>query len=491
MSQRISEREIISVLTGSEKIPLGVDGNKATNPDQLKTFISALLGVEFFKKDGSQAMEGDIDMNGNRIKQLLAATENGEAVTFEQLNAAIDGLKPKSDARAATTADITLSGEQTIDGVAVVTGDRVLVKDQSTVSENGLYLVDAGDWTRTTDADTGIELQGALVQVAEGTVNIGTAWTQYSIDITLETTDILWRQISSTIPDATPTTKGKAKLFTALGSGTDGAINQNVVTRTIQDSLAVSATATGTDTYAITLSPAPTAYTAGQIFQVKFTNANTGASTINVNGLGAKAIKKNVSGALVSGDIAAGQVLNLAYDGTNFQIVGGSVAAATALIAGIVKLYTALGSNTDGAVDQNTLTNELALKAPLASPGLTGTPTAPTASQGTNSTQLATTAFVVAAINALISAAPGALDTLDELAAALGDDANFAATITSLLALKAPLASPTFTGTPAAPTAALGTNTTQIATMAAVRQEVLNAATIANAGAKLYMFNAY
>lgn len=82
------------------------------------------------------------------------------------------------------------------------------------------------------------------------------------------------------------------------------------------------------------------------------------------------------------------------------------------------------------------LQGALDLKAPLASPALTGTPTAPTASGGTNTTQLATTAFVQSAITSLINGAPGVLDTLQELAAALGDDPNFAATITSQLATK-------------------------------------------------------
>jgi hypothetical protein len=72
--------------------------------------------------------------------------------------------------------------------------------------------------------------------------------------------------------------------------------------------------------------------------------------------------------------------------------------------------------------------------APKESPELTGAPTAPTAAGGTNTTQVATTAFVKAAIDALIAAAPGALDTLDELAAALGDDTNFASTVTTALA---------------------------------------------------------
>lgn len=83
--------------------------------------------------------------------------------------------------------------------------------------------------------------------------------------------------------------------------------------------------------------------------------------------------------------------------------------------------------------------------APLASPALTGVPTAPTAAAATNTTQLATTAFVRTEVANLVASAPGALDTLDELAAALGDDANFATTVTNALALKAPLLSPSFT----------------------------------------------
>ncbi|EHD2331278.1 phage tail protein [Salmonella enterica subsp. enterica serovar Lille] len=119
-----------------------------------------------------------------------------------------------------------------------------------------------------------------------------------------------------------------------------------------------------------------------------------------------------------------------------------------------------------------TINNALALKAPLASPAFTGTPTAPTASQGTNSTQIANTAFVKAAITALINGAPGTLDTLKEIAAAINNDPNFSTTINNALALKAPLASPALTGIPTAPTAAQGTNNTQIATTAYVRAAI-------------------
>ena len=75
-------------------------------------------------------------------------------------------------------------------------------------------------------------------------------------------------------------------------------------------------------------------------------------------------------------------------------------------------------------------------KAPLASPALTGTPTTPTAAPGTNTTQIASTAFVAAAIAALVDSSPATLDTLNELAAALGDDPNFATTVTNLIGQK-------------------------------------------------------
>ncbi|MDV5633324.1 phage tail protein [Enterobacter cloacae] len=104
-----------------------------------------------------------------------------------------------------------------------------------------------------------------------------------------------------------------------------------------------------------------------------------------------------------------------------------------------------------------------------ASPTFTGTPKAPTAAAGNNTTQLATTAFVQAALIALVNGAPTTLDTLKEIAAAINNDPNFSTTINNALALKAPLASPALTGTPTAPTAAQTVNNTQIATTAFVK----------------------
>lgn len=84
------------------------------------------------------------------------------------------GMAFKVPCVAATTGNITLSGQQTIDGVSVVTGDRVLVKDQSTGTQNGIYVCDTGDWTRDIDADGTYDFaQGTLVLAAQGTVNGG------------------------------------------------------------------------------------------------------------------------------------------------------------------------------------------------------------------------------------------------------------------------------------------------------------------------------
>lgn len=108
----------------------------------------------------------------------------------------------------------------------------------------------------------------------------------------------------------------------------------------------------------------------------------------------------------------------------------------TGTVSGVTAAHVGLGS----------VTNES--KATMfASPEFTGIPTAPTATAGTNTTQIATTQYVRTEVANIINSAPGALDTLDELAAALGDDANFASTVTTSIGLKAPIDSPTFTGT--------------------------------------------
>lgn len=145
--------------------------------------------------------------NANTI--FAGATSGGAAApSFRSLVAAdipaltlenVPDAWVKRAVRVATTANITLSGTQTIDGIAVVAGDRVLVKDQTTTSQNGIYIVAAGAWTRSLDADASSELAGAMVAVDLGTTNGGTTWdTDFRSSDTLGTTGMVWHRVIDT-----------------------------------------------------------------------------------------------------------------------------------------------------------------------------------------------------------------------------------------------------------------------------------------------------
>jgi len=116
-------------------------------------------------------MSGAIAMGTNKITGLGTPTADADAVTKSYVDAIAQGIDAKASVVAASTANLTLSGAQTIDGVSVIAGDRVLVKDQTTASANGIYLCASGSWTRTTDTDTYAELVAAYTFVEGGTVN--------------------------------------------------------------------------------------------------------------------------------------------------------------------------------------------------------------------------------------------------------------------------------------------------------------------------------
>jgi len=219
--------------------------------------------------DGSEYMEV-VQSGTNKRASVLAIASAGGTVSW------------KNSVACATTTNITLSGEQTIDGV-LTSSSRVLVKNQTNQTENGIYVSAAGAWTRSTDADATAELQNAVVSVDQGTTNSDTTWRQTTDNVSVGTSNIIW-----TVFESTSIYKG---------------------------------TAAGTNTYTVTVSPTVSAYAPNQIYLIKFTNANTSSATLNVQSLGAKSIVKNGSSALESGDISAGQILELIYDGTNFQII--------------------------------------------------------------------------------------------------------------------------------------------------------------------------
>ncbi|NDD53729.1 hypothetical protein EBZ39_07600, partial [bacterium] len=142
-------------------------------------------------------MSGAIAMGTNRITGLGDPSAAQDAATKNYVDSVAQGLDVKASVRVATTTNITLSGTQTIDGVGVIAGDRVLVKNQSTAADNGVYVVAAGVWTRSTDMDVWTELPGAFLFVEQGTTNDNSGWVcTVAAGGTLGSTAITFEQFS-------------------------------------------------------------------------------------------------------------------------------------------------------------------------------------------------------------------------------------------------------------------------------------------------------
>lgn len=167
----------------------------------------------------------------------------------------------------------------TTNPISVAKPDGLLVWNTSTTgtyATPGYYYWNGTDWTRLTQGD-----------------NLGNHKATQDLNMTGHKIDSL----------ANPTAAMNA-----------------VNVQTIQNGALVYAAASGTDNYTVTLAPAVTGYTTGMALNFKVANANTGAVTLNVNGLGQKSVIKNSNLALVANDIKAGQVVTVIYDGTNFQM---------------------------------------------------------------------------------------------------------------------------------------------------------------------------
>lgn len=140
--------------------------------------------------------------NTTTLNSAKAYTDSAAANTLSSAQAYSDALKQgfdyKDSVKCATTQNITLSGNQTIDGYTTIAGDRVLVKSNTSAATNGIYIASTGAWTRATDADTSAKVTtGMYVFVEQGTVNGGSAWVLTSTNVTLGSTSLTFAQFNS------------------------------------------------------------------------------------------------------------------------------------------------------------------------------------------------------------------------------------------------------------------------------------------------------
>lgn len=167
----------------------------------------------FFDADGNPSVTSDVDTVS---AAAAAASASAAAASAASAAASAAGFKLKTPCRLATTANITLSGIQTIDGVLGISGDRVLVKNQTTPAENGIYIMSGGSWVRAADADEWSEVVAQLVAVTEGSTNADILFLCTVDDGgTIGTTAITYTAWYAVVPDNTVT---NAKLADMSGN---------------------------------------------------------------------------------------------------------------------------------------------------------------------------------------------------------------------------------------------------------------------------------
>ena len=194
------------------------EDNLASNSDQhlptqqsvkayVDTSISSLGTIadgKFIHKDGSVAFTGDQSMGGFKLTNLGTPTQDTDAATKLYVDMAVQGLDAKASCKAASTGNLSLTGAQTIDGVSVVAGDRVLVKDQTSGEENGIYVAAVGAWSRATDADgvtrainNGEITSGLFTFIEQGTQNGSKGFVLITPDpIDVGVTELVFTQFS-------------------------------------------------------------------------------------------------------------------------------------------------------------------------------------------------------------------------------------------------------------------------------------------------------
>lgn len=350
-------------LTGDGTATLsGVDGSAnvsaaltlATVNSNVGTYTKVTINAKGLATAGSQASltdlsspTADFGFGGYKLTNLADPVNAQDAATKNYVDSTAQGLDVKQSVRCATTANIaTLSGLLTVDGITVISGDRVLVKDQSTQSQNGIYVASASAWARSSDMDVWSDFPGAFTFVEEGATWADTGWVcTVNQGGTLGTTAVTWAQFSGagtytagnglTLVGTQFSAVGTANRISVSGSGID--IASTYVGQTSITTLGTIGTGTWQGTTIATAygGTGLTSFTSGgAVYATSSSALTTGTLPVASGGTGAVTLTGYVKGNGTSAFTASATIPNTDITGlgtmstqnaNSVNITGGSI----------------------------------------------------------------------------------------------------------------------------------------------------------------------